>query len=304
MNFKDNAHLASQNFDNSNSSKKPHPVFEQSLPATAPVLENTPSFQKRKEKIMTNIPDWRNEDEIIIEAARHDSSIKLPERLRPRLPKIIEGRTDPAPKPGRKTKKQENLHPSKTTPGSEQSSYNANLPKNIVTDPSLLLPSVPPGTTPPPGRIITAPAPSFTPAPHPGRTAHQSGRTILPTLTEIVLRTLGNLALLMVPTLCVLLLSGWGPEEISIIFEDFWSYLGLSVLITLIVVILDFLNQSLAKRLKLGKPLEWLLEFGFSALGAGICLFFFTHSVLGALLLALIMSVLISLFSATVAKLF
>lgn len=309
MSFKDNADPASQNGANSNHHGKHHRAFRQTLPRTAPGPSTEEKSQKLREKALLNIPDWRREDDIILDAAQHDPTIRLPERLHKRTPRLIEGHISPS----------DSSQPRETpaTPEAEEK-----------TAPAETAPTVPASHAPVGDDTKQASATQ-----NDAETGSKSTRSkeltvvgsevpllgiIRSTLIvgdteppaspgdwgENIIRILGNLAALMVPALCVLLLSGWGPDEVAIIFDEFWPYLGLSLLITVVLVVLDLFAQALSARMCLSKPAAWIMEFVFSSLGAGACLYFFTHSLLGAFLLALVMSVLTSLLSVMVAKMF
>lgn len=327
MVLKDTTDPGDENFD-APSARRASP-FGQSLPRTAPVPNPADERLKKRHKALFNVPDWRSEEEIILEAAELDSTIMVPERLRRTKPKTIdsgpartaanpsqsaeiEAPTDPAaeisassattettgdetvyPKPGAPTfgapasspeTKQEKIA---NPPGTAS----ANRPSETAQNP------IAPGRT----QRISQPSEPRAAA---NRPAKPTGPRSPVEIANIAARLLGNLLVLMIPTLCVLLLSGWGPQEIAIIFEDFWPYLGLSLLVTVVLVILDEAAQAVALRVGIPQLLEWMIEFVLSALGAGVCLFFFTHSVLGAFLLGLIVSVLTSLISHVVAKLF
>lgn len=63
------------------------------MPRTAPVEANISNSRQRRQQTLFNVPDWRNEDDITIETAQHDLTITVPERLRPWVPRVIEGRS-------------------------------------------------------------------------------------------------------------------------------------------------------------------------------------------------------------------
>lgn len=303
--------------------------FGQSLPRTAPVPSPADERLKNRHKALFNVPDWRSEEEIILEAAEFDSTIMVPERLRRNKPKVIDS------KPERTT-----ANPSQpaeieapTQPAAENptSSATTEMTEDETVYPQPGTPASSDSVAPPEmKKRKTADAPDTSSDDRSTKTAQ---KTIIQGHSQLIsqhvehrapsnrpaglaypyspveianlgVRLLANLLVLTIPTLCVLLLSGWGPQEISIIFEDFWPYLGLSLLVTVVLVVLDEAVQTVALRVKVPQLLEWMIEFVLSALGAGVCLFFFTHSILGAFLLGLIVSVLTSLISHVVAKLF
>lgn len=300
--------------------------FGQSLPRTAPVPSPADERLKNRHKALYNVPDWRSEEEIILEAAELDSTIMVPEQLRRNKSKVIDS------EPERTTANPS--QPAEIEAPAQPAAENATL--SATTEPTgdetvYPQPSAPtfsaPASTPQTTKGKTADATDTSSADRP-KTAQKpiiQGHSQLisqhverhapsnrpPTephspveIANLVVRLLANLLVLTIPTLCVLLLSGWGPQEIAIIFEDFWPYLGLSLLVTVVLVVLDEAVQTVALHVKVPQLLEWMIEFVLSALGAGVCLFFFTHSILGAFLLGLIVSVLTSLISHVVAKLF
>lgn len=303
--------------------------FGQSLPRTAPVPSPADERLKNRHKALYNVPDWRSEEEIILEAAELDSTIMVPERLRQNKSKVIDSepeRTTANPSqpaeieaPAQLAAENATLSATTETTGDETVYPEPNTP--ALNDPA---------SPPEMNEEETADAPDTSLADHPSETAQTpiiQGHSQLISqhverhapsdrpagltnprspleIANLVVRLLANLLVLTIPTLCVLLLSGWGPQEIAIIFEDFWPYLGLSLLVTVVLVVLDEAVQTVALHVKVPQLLEWMIEFVLSALGAGVCLFFFTHSILGAFLLGLIVSVLTSLISHVVAKLF
>lgn len=323
MVLKDTTDPGDENFD-APSVRRVSP-FGQSLPRTAPVPIPTDDRLKKRHKSLFNVPDWRPEEEIILEAAELDSTIMVPERLRRTKPKVIDSTPDRTPT--------DSAHPaetdSSTRPAAEKSATapaaGTTADQTVYPEPGThasappLKPDKPadkPGTAGASNPSGTAQKPiiagtSRLVSQHPERPHAASGRSVESAnlrspveIANIGAQLLGNLLVLMIPTLCVLLLSGWGPQEIAIIFEDFWSFLGLAILVTIVLVVLDEAAQVVAARLSIPQLLEWMIEFVLSALGAGACLFFFTHSILGAFLLGLIVSVLTSLISHVVAKLF
>ncbi|ADI67880.1 hypothetical protein [Mobiluncus curtisii] len=323
MVLKDTTDPGDENFD-APSVRRVSP-FGQSLPRTAPVPSPTDDRLKKRHKSLFNVPDWRPEEEIILEAAELDSTIMVPERLRRTKPKVIDSTPDRTPT--------DSAHPAETDSSTRPAAENsATSPAAGTTADQTVYPE--PGTpasSPPIKHDKPADKPGTAGASNPSRAAQKpiiagtsrlvsqhperphvaSGRSVESAnlrspveIANIGAQLLGNLLVLMIPTLCVLLLSGWGPQEIAIIFEDFWSFLGLAILVTIVLVVLDEAAQVVAARLSIPQLLEWMIEFVLSALGAGACLFFFTHSILGAFLLGLIVSVLTSLISHVVAKLF
>lgn len=301
--------------------------FGQSLPRTAPVPSPADERLKNRHKALYNVPDWRSEEEIILEAAELDSTIMVPERLRRNKPMVIDS------EPERTTANPS--QPAEIEAPAQPAAENAALSETTETTGDETVypqPGTPASSDPaaPPEMKTrkSADTPATSPADHSAKTAQKpiiQGHSQLisqhverhapsnrpPTephspveIANLVVRLLANLLVLTIPTLCVLLLSGWGPQEIAIIFEDFWPYLGLSLLVTVVLVVLDEAVQTVALHVKVPQLLEWMIEFVLSALGAGVCLFFFTHSILGAFLLGLIVSVLTSLISHVVAKLF
>lgn len=342
LSFKDKPNPSPPNSASATPGGKRRSAFGQALPRTAPVAADTGDSRKRRENALFNVPDWRSEDDIIIEAARRDPTIQVPERLRPRVPRVIESREVPrlpreislAPHEigleGTKDTLREATHePATHEPATErQSTPSHPQPSETPSGKPHPQPETKPPTKPgaptrekslvktdsKPHEKTLAKISAEQPAPTTppllrilyGSKASGNAMPVLPAarIGEDIAGILGNLAALTVPTLCVLLLSGWGPKEVAIIFEDFWSYLGLALGLTVILVTLDLLAQAVAARLSLAKPGEWFLEFGLSSLGVGVCLFFFTFSALGALLLALVMSVLTSLVSVLVSKIF
>ncbi|EFM45970.1 hypothetical protein HMPREF0580_1292 [Mobiluncus mulieris ATCC 35239] len=327
LTFKDKPNPSPENSAKSTPRGERRSAFGQSLPRTAPVEADTSNSRQRRQQALFNVPDWRNEDDIIIEAAQHDPTITVPERLRPRVPRVIEGRPPRESGEGLAVDLATLLGTAKAVvssgsrgaiPETEPATTLSGLDTKDASRQDLGL--APHESDPesdaanePQAAHKTEPKPRPTNAPVPPpllRIMHRSDadkNTARPTVIsfgEGLARMLGNLVALMVPTLCVLLLSGWGPKEVAIIFEDFWAYLGLAFGLTVILVGLDVTAQLAATRMRLAKPGEWILEFGLSSLGVGFCLFFFTFSVLGALLLALVMSVLTSLLSVLVAKIF
>ena len=303
--------------------------FGQSLPRTAPVPSPADERLKNRHKALYNVPDWRSEEEIILEAAELDSTIMVPEQLRRNKSKVIDS------EPERTTANPS--QPAEIEAPAQPVAENAALSATTETTGDETVypqPGTPASSSPaaPPEMKTrkTANAPATSPADHSAKTAQKpiiqghsqlisqhverrapSNRPAGPAdphspveIANLVVRLLANLLVLTIPTLCVLLLSGWGPQEIAIIFEDFWPYLGLSLLVTVVLVVLDEAVQTVALHVKVPQLLEWMIEFVLSALGAGVCLFFFTHSILGAFLLGLIVSVLTSLISHVVAKLF
>lgn len=326
MVLKDTTDPGDENFD-APSARRASP-FGQSLPRTAPVPNPADERLKKRHKALFNVPDWRSEEEIILEAAELDSTIMVPERLRrtkpktidsgpartaanPSQPAEIEAPRDPAaeittssattettgdetvyPQPGAPT-----FSAPASSPETKQGII-ANLPDTSSEDlPKAAQNPIIPRRAQRISQHLEHGAPS-------NRHPESDGARSPAEVASILARLLGNLLVLTIPTLCVLLLSGWGPQEIAIIFEDFWPYLGLSLLVTVVLVVLDEAAQAVVLHLNIPQLLEWMVEFVLSALGAGACLFFFTHSVLGAFLLGLIVSVLTSLISHMVAKLF
>lgn len=301
--------------------------FGQSLPRTAPVPSPADERLKNRHKALYNVPDWRSEEEIILEAAELDSNIMVPERLRQNKSKVID--SEPERTTANPSQPAEIEAPAQ--PAAENAALSATT-ETIGDETVYPQPGTPASSNPaaPPEMKTrkTANASDTSPANHSAKTAQKpiiQGHSQLisqhverrapssrpPTephspveIAKLVVRLLANLLVLTIPTLCVLLLSGWGPQEIAIIFEDFWPYLGLSLLVTVVLVVLDEAVQTVALHVKVPQLLEWMIEFVLSALGAGVCLFFFTHSILGAFLLGLIVSVLTSLISHVVAKLF
>lgn len=303
LSFKDNANPTPENGANSTPQRGRRAAFGQSLPRTAPIPSDAKEYRKRREKALFNVPDWRPEEEIILEAASRDPKIKLPERLRPKDPKVIEGRVRKHEPPRSKAKPLPESSDKAAIEPAEEGTHYAPPPVKPPMREESPAESGSPLLNPPETHSSERPTPAAprltTPTPPtPAASPAQLNQV------ETAARIIGNLAALIVPTLCVLLLSGWGPTEIAVVFEDFWPYLGLASLITIVLVVLDQVAQALAGMMHLAKPAAWIMEFVFSALGAGLCLHFFTHSVLGAFFLALVMSVLTSLFSMIVAKLF
>ncbi|WP_296180633.1 hypothetical protein [uncultured Mobiluncus sp.] len=326
MVLKDTTDPGDENFD-APSARRASP-FGQSLPRTAPVPSPADERLKKRHKALFNVPDWRSEEEIILEAAELDSTIMVPERLRRTKPKTIDsGPARTATNPSQPAEIEAPAHPA------AQNAAPPATPETTADETVYPQPGAPtfsaPASTPQTTKGKTADAPDTSSADRPkaaqkpiipGRAQRSSqhlehgapsnrppesdGARSPLEVASIVARLLGNLLVLTIPTLCVLLLSGWGPQEIAIIFEDFWPYLGLSLLVTVVLVVLDEAAQAVALRLNIPQLLEWMIEFVLSAVGAGACLFFFTHSVLGAFLLGLIVSVLTSLISHVVAKLF
>ena len=323
MVLKDTTSPGDENFD-APSLRRASP-FEQSLPRTAPVPSPTDDRLKKRHKALFNVPDWRSEEEIILEAAELDSSIIVPQRLRRTKPKVIDSPahsttappSQPAETEAPAQSNTEHPHSSAASDTPEDETVYPHSPASTAHSGTKAAPSV---DTPPDFDGVHRPTPTHKPiisgnshlvsqhlqSPRVGsnRLASFPGTHSLVELANIGIRLVGNLLVLMIPTLCVLLLSGWGPQEIAIIFDDLWLYLGLSLLVTVVLVVLDEVAQVVSTHLSIPKLLEWMIEFVLSALGAGACLFFFTHSVLGAFLLGLIVSVLTSLISHVVAKLF
>lgn len=323
MVLKDTTSPGDENFD-APSPRRASP-FEQSLPRTAPVPSLAEDRLKKRHKALFNVPDWRSEEEIILEAAELDSSIMVPEKLRRTKPKVIDSpsHSTTAPPsqpaetevPAQSNTEQTHSSAAPDTPGDE--TVYPHSPASTAHSGTKATPST---DTHPDFNAVHRPTPTQKPiisgnshlvsqhlqSPRVGsnRLAGFPGTRSLVELASIGTRLVGNLLVLMIPTLCVLLLSGWGPQEIAIIFDDLWLYLGLSLLVTVVLVVLDEVAQVVSAHLNIPKLLEWMIEFVLSALGAGACLFFFTHSVLGAFLLGLIVSVLTSLISHVVAKLF
>lgn len=303
--------------------------FGQSLPRTAPVPSPADEHLKNRHKALFNVPDWRSEEEIILEAAEFDSTIMVPERLRRNKPKVIDSKperttanpsqpveieapTQPAaenPTSSATTEmtEDETVYPHPGTPASSDSVAPSEMKKRKTADApdtssddrstKTAQKTIIQGHS----QLISQHVEHRAPSNRPAGLAYPYSPV---EIANLGVRLLANLLVLTIPTLCVLLLSGWGPQEISIIFEDFWPYLGLSLLVTVVLVVLDEAVQTVALRVKVPQLLEWMIEFVLSALGAGVCLFFFTHSILGAFLLGLIVSVLTSLISHVVAKLF
>lgn len=301
--------------------------FGQSLPRTAPVPSPADEHLKNRHKALYNVPDWRSEEEIILEAAEFDSTIMVPEQLRrnkskvidseperttanPSQPAEIEAPAQPAAENAAlsettETTEDETVYPQPGTPASSdpaappemKTRKSADASDTSQADHSAKTAQIPiiQGHS----QLISQHLERRGPSNRPPTESHSPVE-----IANLAVRLLANLLVLTIPTLCVLLLSGWGPQEIAIIFEDFWPYLGLSLLVTVVLVVLDEAVQTVALHVKVPQLLEWMIEFVLSALGAGVCLFFFTHSILGAFLLGLIVSVLTSLISHVVAKLF
>ncbi len=302
--------------------------FGQSLPRTAPVPSPTDERLKNRHKALYNVPDWRSEEEIILEAAELDSTIMVPEQLRrdkskvidseperttanPSQPVEIEAPAQPAAENAAlsattETTGDETVYPQPGTPASSNPAAPPGMKTRKTADATDTSSADRPKTAQKPiiqghSQLISQHVERRAPSNRPVGPADPHSPV---EIANLVVRLLANLLVLTIPTLCVLLLSGWGPQEIAIIFEDFWPYLGLSLLVTVVLVVLDEAVQTVALHVKVPQLLEWMIEFVLSALGAGVCLFFFTHSILGAFLLGLIVSVLTSLISHVVAKLF
>lgn len=287
MEFKDTTDPGDENFDAPPSRRAS--AFGQSLPQTAPVPDPEDPRVKERQKAFFDVPDWRPEEEILLEAAAADPRIAVPEHLRRDKPKRLESPQSPpvSNASGENRGDADNTETVSSPQPEPDSSHRELVPASATL-----------GTNQPPATMAKEHKSSSRETS--SRSPQDRAKDALANLAKLV----GNLVVLTFPTLCVLLLSGWGPEEISIIFDDFFPYIGLSFLVTLVLVVIDEVTQELSKRLNFPKLLQWMLEFVLSALGAGTCLFFFTHSALGAFFLGLIISVLTSLISQLVAKLF
>lgn len=281
MDFKDTSNPETKN---SPQPKQRSAAFGQSLPRTAPVPTEQDAPLVSDVPALSEVPDWRAEDDIIREAAQRDEHIVVPPHLDPRPRPALEARSaaqsDSDALPASKTAAESGEAASKA------SKQNA----NVETSPA------PPSSST--GSLQNQNSQSL------DRPSETHPRHTLFTLGVYAVRMVGNLVVLMFPTLCVLLLSGWGPSEVAIVFNDFWPYIGLSALVTVILVVVDEIVQLVSARVKLKKPVEWMIEFVLAAIVAAVCLFFFTGSALGALLLGLVISIFTSLVSQLVEKLF
>lgn len=281
MDFKDTSNPETKN---SPQPKQRPAAFGQSLPRTAPVPTEQEAPLVSDVPALSEVPDWRAEDDIIREAAQKDEHIVVPPHLDSRPRPALEARSAAH-------SDSDTLPASKTAATSSDAAAQSPEQNDDVT---------------------TSPAPPSSPAGSPQNQHPQSPSRPSETrprhtpfmLGVYAVRMAGNLVVLMFPTLCVLLLSGWGPSEVAIVFNDFWPYIGLSALVTVILVVVDELVQLFSARVKVKKLVEWMIEFVLAAIVAAVCLFFFTGSALGALLLGLVISVFTSLVSQLVEKLF
>lgn len=281
MDFKDTSNPETKN---SPQPKQRSAAFGQSLPRTAPVPTEQEAPLVSDVPALSEVPDWRAEDDIIREAAQKDERIVVPPHLDSRPRPALESRSAAH-------SNSDALPASKTAAtSSDAAAQPSEQNDDVATSPAP--PSSPAGSP----QNQHPQSPSQPPETRPRHTPFMLG--------VYAVRMAGNLVVLMFPTLCVLLLSGWGPNEVAIVFNDFWPYIGLSALVTVILVIVDELVQLVSARVKLKKLVEWMIEFVLAAIVAAVCLFFFTGSALGALLLGLVISIFTSLVSQLVEKLF